>query len=61
MQDNAVIKGHSADITFKQFSRLIRLPVPKALSKAAAVHRNTLVKQFLTKLKAAKQKRVDKR
>ena len=61
MQKNAIIKGHSTDITYKQFSRLVRLPVPKALSKAAAMHRNAQVKQFLTKLKNARQKKIDKK
>jgi hypothetical protein len=60
VQNNAAVKGHAADITYKQFSRLLRLPIPQARSTTAAMHRNTAVKLFINKLKAARLKTKEK-
>ena len=45
--------GSFGSITFPQFSRLLRMPVPTDLAKSAALARDLLVFQFITKLKAA--------
>ena len=45
--------GSNGCITFQQFSRLVRLPIPLTLSKSAALARDMLVAKFINKLKAA--------
>ena len=45
--------GSNGCITFQQFSRLVRLPIPLTLSKSAALARDMLVAKFINKLKSA--------
>ena len=46
-------KRPSGAITFEQFSKLLRLPIPDNLDKTGGLARDMLVHKFIKKLKAA--------
>lgn len=52
-------KGGASSITFEQFSKLLRLPVPENLDKSGGLARDMLVHKFVKKLKDAVAQRRD--